>query len=275
MPQASEPSEVSRAETITPVPTERISWRIVDQIKAMVRRGELRPGDRLPTEREMCERYGVSRVSLREALRVLEASGLVTVRVGGRGGTFLASPTVERLDDGLAALLSLAPLTAKHTTEARMIIELGVLPLAVERATTEDVEELRTLVAEAERARLDGTYTRGMSVAFHNRIGECAHSAAIAMLLRSFYGPIRASIERWSPDATISARGISEHRDLVDAIEAHDIDIARSGMITHLKHTARRVGALDSLPRPSVGAAGRPLVPGAGRRPDAQRSSAV
>lgn len=244
MLQASEPSALSDAEIFTPVHTDRMSQAIVDQIKAMLRSGRLRPGDRLPTERQLCERYGVSRVTLREALRVLEASGLVTIRVGGRGGTFLASPTAERLGDGLADLLSLAPLTARHTTEARMIIELGVLPLAVERATSEDIEALRAMVADAERARAAGAYVRGMSVAFHVRVGECTHNAAIATLLRSFYGPIRTSIERSSPNAPISTRGIAEHHDLLDAIEARDVDLARTGMIAHLMHTASRVGAV-------------------------------
>jgi DNA-binding FadR family transcriptional regulator len=236
-------------EIFTPARTHRISEGIVDQIKAMRRNGRLRPGDRLPTEREMCERFGVSRVTLREALRILEVSGLVTIRVGGRGGTFLASPTVERLGDGLAELLSLAPLTPRNTTETRMIIELGVLPLAVERATSEDVEELRAMLADAERAQVDGTYTCGMAVAFHNRIGECTHNPTIVMLLRGFYGPIRTSIERWSPNAPISHYGISEHRDLVDAIEAHDVDAARTGMVAHLTNAARRIGAVEGLAR--------------------------
>ena len=68
---------------------------IVDQIRLLMRQGQLQPGDRLPAERELCEHFGVSRVTVREALRVLEANGLVEIRVGARGGAFVRSPSMD------------------------------------------------------------------------------------------------------------------------------------------------------------------------------------
>ena len=88
----SEPAaDASRGGMFTAVSPNRMSEAIVDQIKTLIRTNRLRPGDRLPSERELCERMGVSRVTVREALRILEAGGLVEIRVGARGGAFVTT----------------------------------------------------------------------------------------------------------------------------------------------------------------------------------------
>jgi len=82
-------SRLARANLFDKVSVGRISETIVDQIRQLMYTGQLRPGDRLPAERDLCERFGVSRVTVREALRTLESSGLVEIRVGARGGAFV------------------------------------------------------------------------------------------------------------------------------------------------------------------------------------------
>src|ERR1700742_2886057 len=101
----------------SPVSVDRVSQVIVDQVKALIRDGRLQPGDRLPSERELCQRFGVSRVTVREALRVLEATGLIDIRVGAHGGAFVTTPTSQQVGAGLADLLNLSPLTALQVTE--------------------------------------------------------------------------------------------------------------------------------------------------------------
>src|SRR5262249_13744699 len=98
-----------------------MSEAIVDQIRGLIRDEKLRPGDRLPSERELGERMRVSRVTVREALRVLEASGLVEIRVGAKGGSFVTSPSSQKIGTGLADLINLSPLTASEVTEARRV----------------------------------------------------------------------------------------------------------------------------------------------------------
>jgi GntR family transcriptional repressor for pyruvate dehydrogenase complex len=225
----------------SPVSVGRVSQVIVDQIKLLIRDGRLQPGDRLPSERELCQRFGVSRVTMREALRVLEATGLLTIRVGAHGGAFLTSPSAERLSEGLADLISVSALTAANVTEARIIVELGILPLAVERATDEDIAALFAMVDEAERALKAGTYDVEMSAAFHIRVAECTHNPAIAMLVQSFHGPLLMSLAESHQSAPMSSRGIGEHRKLSQAIKDRDVAAAREVATTHLDRTARRV----------------------------------
>jgi DNA-binding FadR family transcriptional regulator len=228
-------------EMFIPVNVDRVSQVIVDQIKLLIRDGRLTPGDRLPSERELCQRFGVSRVTVREALRVLEAGGLLTIRVGAHGGAFLTTPSAERLGEGLADLMSLAPLTAANVTEARIIIELGILPLAVERATDEDLTALFAMIEEAEKAVDADAYTVEMSAAFHIRVAECTHNPAVEMLVQSFHGPLLMSLAEAHSGAPMSHRGIDEHRKLAQAIRDRDVAAARAVMTSHLDRTARRV----------------------------------
>jgi DNA-binding FadR family transcriptional regulator len=225
----------------SPVNVDRVSQVIVDQIKALIRDGRLLPGDRLPSERELCQRFGVSRVTVREALRVLEATGLLTIRVGAHGGAFLTSPTTERLSEGLADLISVSTLTAANVTEARIIVELGILPLAVERATGEDIAALFEMVDDAEQELEAGAYDVEMSAAFHIRVAQCTHNPAIAMLVQSFHGPLLMSLAEAHQSAPMSSRGIDEHRKLSQAIKDRDLAAAREIATTHLDRTARRI----------------------------------
>lgn len=229
-----------------PVSAGRVSQIIVEQIRALVRDGRLKPGDRLPSERDLCERFGVSRVTVREALRVLEASGLVEIHVGAHGGAFVTTPTSERVGAGLADLLTLSPLTAAGVTEARMVFELGILPLVIERATEQDIEELMALCDRSDAALKSGSYTMALSAAFHVRVAACTHNPAIEMIVHSFHGPLLMSLREAQNIAPLMGRkGTREHRSYVEAIRDRDVEAARTVMTAHLHRTAERVKDLD------------------------------
>jgi GntR family transcriptional regulator, transcriptional repressor for pyruvate dehydrogenase complex len=235
-------ADAGRDGMFTAVSPNRMSEAIVDQIKTLIRSNRLRPGDRLPSERELCERMGVSRVTVREALRILEAGGLVEIRVGARGGAFVTTPSSERLGAGLADLITLAPVTAVDVTEARLVFELGIIPTIVERATEDDLEGLRRLVGDHLAALREGEYTMTKSAEFHVRLAACSHNAAIEMLVRSFHGPLLMSLrEASTASPQMGQRGVYEHRDLVEAIAARDVAAATDLMHRHLSRTARRL----------------------------------
>lgn len=225
-----------------PVSVDRVSQVIVDQVKLLMREGQLTIGDRLPSERDLCQRFGVSRVTVREALRVLEANGLIAVRVGARGGAFVASPTKERLSEGLADLMTLSPLTPRDVTEARTVIELGILPFAVERATEADIAHLRRMVDEGYDALDRDAYTMDISAAFHVGVATSAHNPAIESLVQSFHGPMLHSLRQARNVAPAMGRkGTDEHSALADAIEKRDLEAAIKVMSTHLDRTASLV----------------------------------
>ncbi|WP_329391996.1 FadR/GntR family transcriptional regulator [Streptomyces sp. NBC_01716] len=226
------------------VSSSRVSQLIVDQIKLLLKEERLQPGDRLPSERELCVQFGVSRVTVREALRSLETSGLVEIRVGARGGAFVTAPSSRRVGEGLADLLTLSPLSASEVTEARLVFELGIIPLIVERATEEDLDALRVMCDEHAEAVKRGAYDMEMSAAFHTRVAACTHNAAIEMLVQSFHGPLLMSLrEAQSVEPKMGQYGSKEHRQFVDAVAARDAEAATEIMRTHVGRTASRVKA--------------------------------
>lgn len=226
----------------TAVSLGRVSQAIVEQIRDLLREGRLRPGDRLPSERDLCQQFGVSRVTVREALRILESSGLITIKVGARGGSFVSTPTSDQIGAGLADLVSLSPLTALEVTEARLVFELGIVPLVCERATKEDIADLRRMTDEHSKRMKADEYTMEMSADFHTRVAACTHNSAIEMLVQSFHGPLLMSLLEAKTIAPLMGRtGSKEHAEFVDAIARRDVDAATSIMRTHINRTARRV----------------------------------
>lgn len=220
----------------------RISEIIVEQIRLLMRHGQLKPGDRLPAERDLCERFGVSRVTVREALRMLESAGLVEIRVGARGGAFVTAPSSNRVGEGLTDLLTLSVISAADVTEVRLILEVGIVPLVCERATEEDLVDLEKICERAQVALRDGEYSMRMSLEFHARVAHATHNPALEMLVESFRGPILMSLEQArevAPD--MGEVGTKEHEQFVEAIRRRDAAEATRLMRVHLTRTANRV----------------------------------
>ncbi len=246
-PSGSDRPAVGKGELLTRVSVGRISEVIVEQIRLLLRQGQLTAGDRLPSERELCERFGVSRVTVREALRVLEANGLVEIRVGARGGAFVTAPSSRLVGEGIADLITLASLSAVEVTEARMVFELGIVPLVCARAQEDDIAALYEICDRGTAALQDDEYPLELSAKWHTRYAQSAHNRAVTMLVESLHGPLVMSLERAREAAPQHGRrGVDEHRSLVDAVADRDVTRASELMRTHLERTAQRLTTADS-----------------------------
>jgi len=224
----------------------RASADVVAQIRAALDVGELLPGDRLPSERELAEQLGVSRVTVRDALRILEANGLVAIRVGAHGGAFVTAPEPDHVSEGLANLLMMSQVSPADITEARMIFELGALKLVCERATPADLEDLTEICDRSEEALRQGTFDVALSAEFHVRLAQSAHNVAVRLVTEAFQEPMLRSLVRAKAiDPHMGDPGVHEHRRLVAAIADRDVRAAKRIMSTHLGRTARRIGSDD------------------------------
>ncbi|WP_329455101.1 FadR/GntR family transcriptional regulator [Streptomyces sp. NBC_01497] len=246
--RASAKDDGRQAGLLTPVNDRRISALIVDQVRTLIHEGKLTAGDRLPPEREMCERFGVSRVTVREALRVLEASGLVEIRVGAHGGAFVTKPTSDRVGASIVDLLTLSSVTATEVTAVRMVLEVGIIPLLSESVDDEDIAELNAICDRQEEALDTGDYHVELSAEFHTRLAAATHNTAFEMLIQSFHGPLLMSLAKAKSTAPeMGRRGLDEHRAIVEAVRTGDVATGERIMREHLTRTADRL-CLDEEP---------------------------
>lgn len=229
----------------SPVRATRASTDVIAQIRTAILSGQYKSGDRLPTEREMARQFGVSRVTIRDALRALEASGLIEVRVGGRGGPYVASPDSRALSESLSNHFHLHGTTFRELAEARLALELTATRLACERATDDDLAAVRAAL----EGRSDGSDTARQSVDFHEALVRSAHNTALLVmwaatrsLLKEAFDTLHAS----QPDMAEVARRV--HRQLYETIEKRDGDEAVRLMREHLYDFAARAEKVARQP---------------------------
>ena len=217
-----------------PVSVARASSSIADQIRQAIVTGKLDQGERLPPERELAEQFGVSRVTVRDALRALEAMGLIEVRVGARGGAFVTVPTGSIVGQTMSDMMMMSAVTPEDIVEARLVVELGTVTLACARATDEDLAALNELAERSDAALAGKTYTRELSWDFHALVAKAAHNVAIEGLTSSFRSSLSMHPIRTREGAKAYALTVEEHATILDAIVVRDGSTARREMAKHL-----------------------------------------
>jgi DNA-binding FadR family transcriptional regulator len=205
----------------------RASSDVIVQIRRAIMSGQYRPGDRLPTEREMAQQFGVSRVTVRDALRALEANGLVRVKVGGQGGPYVSAPDISLLSDSISTHLHLRGTTFQDLAEARQALETTAAQLAAQRATPEDLVALETAIQGPMRPP-NGSDTAASSLDFHTALVIASHNQALLAMFQATRALIQAAAAR------------KTHSQLYAAIAAHDADRAGELMRQHLEEFAAR-----------------------------------
>lgn len=232
----------------------RMSQEIVSQILPLIRSGRLKPGERLPAERELSQSFGVSRVTVRDALRVLEVMGLVQIRVGSAGGAFVTVPSADVVGEGVVNLFALRDVSPEELAETRAMLELAVLDLVLVRITDEEIEDLRELCRRSHELAEADAYDTHLSNEFHVRLARCSHNDAIAVLGESFAGPLSmAQVRARERPERSYLQSVEEHTRLVEAIAAGEAVEARQLLRDHLLHTVKLSEPTRSIGEPDSG----------------------
>lgn len=210
----------------------------IEKVKAMISAGELRPGDRLPPEKELSERLGLSRSSLREAVKALETIRVLDVRRGD--GTYVTSLRPEML---LGALSFVADVQQDASVleifAVRRILEPAAAVLATARATPADVAGLRGLLSEVgEHTSVDDLVAHDL--VFHRSLCALSGNSYMTSLLDALSGrTLRARVWRGLTQEGAVQRTLTEHRAIVDAVEAGDPDLVRAQVTVHVSGVAQ------------------------------------
>src|SRR5436189_5680381 len=160
-----------------PIKSTRIYEEIVRQVKQLIAEGRLKSGDQLPPERELAEKFVVSRTSVREALRALESLGFVEIRPGE--GTFVREMSVDSLVGPLALVMTSQREAIGELFEARRVLEPAIAALAASRATPDEVQEMERILDDQAREVAAGRTGIAQDAAFHAAIGTAAPHRAI------------------------------------------------------------------------------------------------
>ncbi len=232
---------------------------LLSRLKALISRGVLLPGAKLPPERELAQRFGVSRSSLRHAFKALEIMGVLTQRVGD--GTYLNSDAVGVLCEPLELLFLLDGISLDDLLETRLIVEPELAARAAERAMLEDVEKMRASLAIMQGER-DETKLIESDLAFHQAIFHAARNRVCNRIFTLIHRAMMTSIAMTSKVVDWN-HTLSFHWPIYDAIEKRRPSEARQRMIEHLLDAQELLGRIQ--------AGKKRLDPAAVIRPVAQR----
>lgn len=213
---------------------------ICERIRAQLASGKLKPGDKLPPERELSERLKVSRAALREALRTLEIAGVIMLRKGVKGGAFVQAGDPANMTRVIQDLVHLGAISLGDLTEARLLIQSGVVRLACERATAEDIEAIgRNIERTAEMSRLGQADERRAAIAeFYRLLALATHNEILKILVDSLTD-ILVRFLRGVSGGTELPGLVAHRRRFLKHLRARDAARASREMDSHLNKLHR------------------------------------
>ena len=207
--------------------------RLVSEVRAALFERRYRPGDFLGTEKELAAAHGVSRIVARDALRTLEAMGIVEISRGAGGGARITRGNPQLFAEALAVQLELADIDPEEILSAQGAVEALAAGLAAERATKSEIAQLKALLGDAESLLHDlDAFTRS-SLRFHLAIAEASHNRVLHYQLVSLQHVSWPNRNR-TLSRPVARRVLEAHRRLVELIEARDAAEARKFMEAHV-----------------------------------------
>ncbi len=224
----------------------RVSQDIIEQVRDLFTSGRLKPGDRLPSERELSEALSVSRSSVREAVRAMESLGLIEARAGE--GTFVASLSGNRGSDPLVASLHQDWSTQHKLFEVRRVIEPDLAALAARRATVDQIERLRAILNDQEADIARGGTGMKQDTLFHYLLAEATGNEVLVRIMDSLMDLLLKTREESLQHDKRPARSLKQHRAMLRAIEARNPRAAERLMYQHIAEIEELVFSQGNQP---------------------------
>jgi DNA-binding FadR family transcriptional regulator len=213
--------------------------QVADQLRESIASGEIPDGDRLPTEAELAAQFGVSRATVREALRILAAQNLVSTKTGPTGGTIVTVPSIGHLavmvSSGLELLTGFERLTLEELLEARELVEVPAARLAAERRNQADLESMRDSIPPLDEIREpERRFVQNRD--FHGAVVDAAGNGLLALAADPIFRVLQTHLSRSALDDDFHDAIADQHRLIAEAIEQGDPAAAAAQMHDHLDY---------------------------------------
>lgn len=234
-----EPERIFTPDAIASTPGASLPSAIIEQIQSAIFRDELRVGDRLPPERDLATQFGVSRPTVREALRALQLVGLLEFRQGPTGGGIVASSADGFLGQALVLMYKSGAFSLAQMYAARALLEPLIIDQLVRQPDAgEVVRGLRVEVALAEAAYFRGEFRSASLVDFHGRLAKSVANPALSLLSSSLVSATRDINEVYTGFQPRVEELLECHRQIALLMAHGDVEAAREAMASHLRETS-------------------------------------
>lgn len=219
------------------VRTDRISQAIVEQIKEAIFQKKIKIGDKLPSERQLIEQFQTSRVTVREALKTLELSGILEIKRGTQGGAFVRDPDVKFVNNFLQDMFYLGNIKVCDLTEARLAVEPFSVKLATERINGASLEQIRQNIQETKDSLKNGQHmdARLLTLEFHRLIAQAAENPVIFFMVDSIIEIMEQNVSEILISIDSVASTLHYHEEIYDAIRIRDASEAQQLMLEHIQ----------------------------------------
>ncbi|WP_052494908.1 FadR/GntR family transcriptional regulator [Cupriavidus basilensis] len=215
------------------------------QIRQELSEGRLKPGSRLPAERELADQFGVSRTAVREAMRSLEVAGLIASERGVNGGTFIQRGDPELITQAVQDMVLVGRISIDSITETRIMLMNDALRLACERATNVDLDTIERDIDLVEELTLSGNLTRRSTyiINFYDLVARATNNEVMVMLINSLSEIVRQLLDRIGPDPRSDV--VEVRRQILRHLRARDANAAIQEMTRHLERLSQQLRAKE------------------------------
>lgn len=215
----------------------KVSDKLKEEMRKMILE-KMRPGDKLPTESELCTLFDASRTSVREALQALRSSGILEKR---GGGTYVTDTFDEGLISPLVAMLQLNLAEVDDLLEIRRILESETAGLAAQRATEKDIRELENIVWLVQKPDITLEEFIDLDVKFHMAVANASGNAGLQILIKNITSALEKVYPRFCTLEIAENSAIPLQREIVHSISHHDSETAKQKMAQHLLESAATI----------------------------------
>jgi GntR family transcriptional regulator, transcriptional repressor for pyruvate dehydrogenase complex len=234
-----------------PVRSKRTFEDVSSQIKKLIVEGVLQPGDKLPPEGVLSGQFNVGRQTVREALRILELSGFISVQKGFGGGSVVRNNVLKRTSGLLLDALQMEKVGLKEFTAARLLIEKAILNEAMDRADGRDIRDLQRNVAESKALIRKGKFATDVNVEFHSLLAKASKNRIYVLFERTINDMHLDLRRQRSPNFATDQAAAQAHGEILEALIKKDRDRANRLLERHIsavsKHYKR--GEINFLAR--------------------------